>query len=111
MIQFDHTNQTESGQIEFVNQNGDVVKTYPLSELEKYVTDNLLNMTYETVDASGTTDLDSPDYYEGHVIEVYEPVNKYIDNNWDEVTKAFYIAKNPYEFKSSNSPQETRRVG
>ena len=110
MIQFDHTNQTESGQIEFVNQNGDTVKSYPLSELEQFVTDKQLNISYEHDAVGGTGMVCDPntDFVER---EVTQSVTEYIDNNWDEVTKAFYIERNPSEFKSFNSAQETRRVG
>ena len=114
MIDFSAT-QTDKTEtlIEFVNDNGEVVKTYPLSDLEDYVLDNNLNLTYEDVfshqdirtDHRGNTDYF--DVYED--VEVYQDVTEYIDDNWEELTKQFYISRNPSEFKASAHYNKTKQ--
>lgn len=104
MIDFNYTQSSET-HVEYVNMNGDVVKTYELSELDNYVNDNELNMTYEHIGQG--CDLDCPNTWSKE-IKVYEPINQYIENKWGEVTKSFYIDKNKTEFKSNNHSQQTK---
>lgn len=101
MIDFTSTSWNEQNLIEFYNEKIQVVKTYPMEELEAYVTKKLLNLSYEWVEGEKG---------EPKEVEVYEPVIEYIDNNWDEVTKSFYMAQNPSEYQSANRIQETRKA-
>jgi len=100
MIDFNYTEE-QNGIITFVNEKGEAVKRYKLSELEAYVTKNLLNLTYDHIEGENG---------EPKEVEVYEPVNEYIDREWDEVTKQFYMANNPSEYQSANRIQETRKA-
>lgn len=108
MIDFKYTEE-QNGIITFVNQKGEGVKTYPLSELEQYVKDTFANLTYEHDAIGGTGMVCDPntDFVER---EVYEPINEYLDNNWYEITEKFYNFKNPTEYQAKNRIQETRKA-
>ena len=108
MIDFKYTEESK-GVISYVNQNGDVVKTYPLFELEQYVEANSLNIMYEVESEGGTGMVCDPNTAFNEV-EVIQPISDYIDDNFDQVTKDFYMAKNPSEFKPTNRVQETRKA-
>lgn len=112
MINFNHTAEI-NGQIEFVNEKGETVSTYHLTELEDFVICKGLNTKHETVETSGSSWGGNPNYTEEE-IEVTTPVSEWLDNedNFLSATEKFYNFKNPHEFKSANSEQETiRRVG
>lgn len=101
MIDFTSTSWNEQNLIEFYNEKIQVVKTYPMEELEAYVTKSLLNLTYDHIEGENG---------DPQEVEVYEPVSEYIDNNWDVVTKSFYMSNNPSEYQSANRIQETRKA-
>ena len=110
MIDFKYTEE-QNGIITFVNEKGETVKTYPLSELEQYVKDTFANLTYEHVsEYSGNGDSNDPRNWDGEDKEVYEPINEYIDSNWYDITEKFYNAKNPTEYQAKNRIQETRKA-
>lgn len=109
MIDFTATHE-QNGIIGFENDKGETVKSYPLSELEQFVIDKQLNIISETVHVSGSGIPCDPNNTDEE-IETEQSVSDFIDNNWEWVTKAFYIDRNPSEFKSFNNLQETRRVG
>lgn len=113
-INFNHTAEL-NGKIEFVNENGETVRTYPLSELEQFVTDNYLNLSYENdSEYSGKGDARDPRNWDSSEIEVITPVNEWLDDldNFLSAAEKFYNFKNPHEFVSANHEQQTiRRVG
>lgn len=108
MIDFSATAQA-ADTIEYYNLKGEVVKTYQLSELEKFVTDNRLNISYRH-DAEGGTGMVCDPNTDFNEVEVHELLSEYIDNNWLEVTEKFYIANNESAFKSANREQQTRKA-
>lgn len=111
MIDFEYTEES-NGVVSFVNEKGETVKTYPLSELEQYVTSNHLNLSYVSEDTySGSGDVRDPAEWDSQEVEVVQPVSEYLDDvdNFLSATKAFYIDRNPVEFKSANREQRTIR--
>lgn len=95
MIDFNYTEE-QNGVITFVNMQGEAVKRYPLSDLEKYVEKHKLNWEYshEVIGGSGMVCDPNTDFEE--VLSVV-PISIWIDDNFDTVTKDFYIANNPTE--------------
>ena len=85
IINFNFTRQNSNGQIEYFNSRGQSVKTYNLSQLNKFVLD--------------TTDLIDE-----------EDVSNHLDDFWLSVTQDFYNAMNPNEFKSNNQVQQNRKI-
>lgn len=114
MIDFSYTSE-QNGIVSFVNDKGETVRSYPLSELEQFVTDNYLNLSYENdSEYSGKGDPRDPRNWDSSEIEVITPVNEWLDDqdNFVSACELFYKHKNPHEFKSFNREQETiRRVG
>ena len=108
MINFKHTAEAD-GLVLFVNSKHETVKTYTIAELEGFVIDKGLNVTYEMQLASGSGQVTDPNNVEEEV-EVERDVKDYIDLHWEEVTEKFYLWKNPVEFKSANTPQITRKT-
>jgi hypothetical protein len=98
MIDFNYTWE-HKGIIGYVNERGETVARYPLSELEQYVVNTFANLTYEWVNHNG----------EPLEVEVYEPVSEYIDNNFEEITEKFYNFKNPTNYKANHTPSQTHR--
>ena len=103
MIDFKATH-SDNDLINYCNDIGQVLKTYPMSELEKYVADNHLNLTYDHIGEGW--DLDDPNTW-SEEIEVLQPVNEYIDENWDEVTEKFFNSVNKSEYKANETNQST----
>jgi len=91
--------------VTYYNVRGQQVKTYELWQLEKFVTDNKLNLSYDWDSECGTGMVSDPntDFTEK---EVYQDVTDYLDENWDKVTEDFYNAMNHTEFKSENKPNQ-----
>lgn len=114
MIDFKATHELNQV-IGFVNDKGETVRTYPLSELEKFVSDNYLNLSYENdIEYIGHGDSRDPRNWDSSEIEVVTPVNEWLDDldNFISATENFYNFKNPNEFVSANHEQQTiRRVG
>ena len=113
MIDFNYTSQTEDGQIEFVNEKGETVRTYQLTELENFVIEQGLNDYYSKKIVSGSSWGGNPNFIEEEEFG-YVPVNEWLDNeeNFHSATEKFYNLKNPHEFVSANHEQQTiRRVG
>lgn len=111
-IIFAHTAEL-NGKIEFVNENGDTVRTYHLTELENFVIKRRLNDYHKTEHVSGTGMPCDPNNVEREV-SGYVPVNEWLDDldNFLSAAEKFYNFKNPHEFVSANREQETiRRVG
>lgn len=109
-IIFEHTAEL-NGQIEFVNENGDTVRTYHLTELEKFVIDHGINDYYRTEHVSGTGIPSDPNNVEKEVTG-YVQVSEWLDEqaNFEYACELFYKHKNPHEFKSVNREQETRKA-
>jgi len=103
-IKFSDTAQNNQDFIEYFNDKGEVVKTYHISELDKYVEKNALSIY--SVSANGKIGID-PNIIEK---EMDMGTEAYIDQNWAKVTQDFYNAMNPNEFKSMNQVQQTRKV-
>jgi len=101
-IDFSYTAQNQQAEIEYYNVRGQIVKTYPLSELEKWVWMNGLNLT--SVSANGCI-ISDPNIIEK---EIEEDIDTYIDNNWRSITEAFYNSVNSPKFKSHNSHKQTK---
>lgn len=111
MIDFDSTSGTRT-MVDFRNEHGEVVKSYPLSELEAYVTDNHLNLSYDFESEFTGGDIDDPANWVNTEVEVYTPIDEYISENWFKLCNDFYNHKNPTEHKVNNTPQKTlRQVG
>lgn len=111
-IIFEHTAEL-NGQIEFVNDKGETVRTYSLIELENFVIERGLNDFCRTEHVSGTGMPSDPNNVEEEV-SGYVPVNEWLDDldNFLSSAEKFYNFKNPHEFVSANREQETiRRVG
>lgn len=83
LIDFSATAE-QNGIIEYYNQNGEVVKTYPIEKLDNFVYEHGMNKDEESVE-------------------------KYIDNNWSMVTEVFYNEFNPSGHVAKNTEQETLR--
>ena len=99
--------------IGFVNDKGETVRTYPLTELENFVIERGLNDYYKSEHVSGSGMPCDPNNVEREVTG-YVPVNEWLDeqSNFEHACELFYKHKNPHEFKSFNREQETiRRVG
>lgn len=112
MIDFTATHELK-GIIGFVNENGDTVRTYHLTELENFVIERGLNDYCRNEHVSGTGMPCDPNNIEKEVAG-YVLVSEWLDDqdNFVDACKQFYIARNPSEFKSFNHEQETiRRVG
>jgi len=103
-IDFTATAQNSKDLIEYFNDKGEVVKTYHISELDKYVEKNALSIY--SVSANGKIGID-PNIIEK---EMDMGTEAYIDQNWLKVTQDFYNAMNPSEFKSENLPQQNRGI-
>jgi len=101
-IDFKATAQSDSGLVQYYNQSGDVVKTYDISELDKYVEQNALSIY--SVSANGCI-MSDPNIIES---EVDMGTEEYIDKNWLSVTEEFYIHRNPSDFISRNTPNQRR---
>ena len=88
MIDFKYTEE-QNGIITFVNQKGEAVKAYSLTELEDYVSSLDLNISYEHDAIGGTGMVCDPntDFVER---EVTQPISNYIDENWYDITEKFY---------------------
>lgn len=74
----------DKDKINFCNEDGEVVKSHLISQLEDYVISNNLNVI--TISANGFVSID-PDIIEKEIIT---PVSKYIDDNWFILTEQFY---------------------
>ena len=96
MIDFNATHDL-AGYIHFCNSDGDSLKQYKMSDLEKYIIDNRLNI--KKVSANGCISSD-PNIIEE---EIETPLADYVDLKWFDVTKDFYMDMNKEEFKSGNS--------
>lgn len=108
MIDFENTHSSQT-HVLFCNKYGDTLKSYPISELEQYVYSNNLNIVYEhDSEYCGSGDSNDPRNHTYTEIESRMPVSQYLDENWETVTKDFYISKNPSEFKANNYPQQTK---
>lgn len=110
MIDFKATHELNKV-IGFVNDKGETVRTYSLIELEQFVTDKHLNLSYEH-EAEGGTGMVCDTNTNFNEIEVITPLSEWLDNqdNFVEACKQFYTSKNPQEFKSFNREQETRKA-
>lgn len=84
MIDFNYT-EKQNGIITFVNEKGEAVKRYALSELEQYVKDKLLNLDYKWI---------QNEKGEPEEIEVCQDITEYIDENFEKLTEDFYNFKN-----------------
>lgn len=106
MINFKETYENDN-EVIFVNMKGQHVKSYPLEEIEKFVHSNGMNATKE--DVKGSSWGGNPDFEEQ---EVEIEMSTWLDDqsNWENATKAFYIEKNPSEFKANNSYNDTKGV-
>jgi len=85
IINFNFTRQNSNGEIEYFNSRGQSVKTYSLSQLNKFVLD--------------TTDLIDE-----------EDVSNHLDDFWLSLTQDFYNAMNPNDHKANTTPQQNRGV-
>lgn len=84
IINFNFTRQNSNGEIEYFNSRGQSVKTYYLSQLNKWVQeDNFISD---------------------------DALNDYIDEHWLKVTQDFYNAMNQTEHIANTTPQQNRRV-
>lgn len=103
MIDFNATFDLIDGTINFCNYKNEIVKSYTMKELEDYVIENRLNT--EIVSVNGCFCMDP------NIIEEEEeiPVMTYIEENWLEVTKDFYLDRNPTENISNNKIQQTKK--
>lgn len=101
-IDFSYTAQNNQAEIEYYSVRGQIVKTYPLSDLEKWVYMHGLNLT--SVSANGCITSD-PNIIER---EIEIDIDAYIDDNWKSLTEQFYMAMNPQEYQSNNRPQQTK---
>jgi len=104
VIDFKYTEE-KNRIVTYYNVRGQQVKTYELWQLEKFVTDNNLNLSY-VCDSDGGTGMVSDPNTDFTEKEVYQEVTDYLDENWDKVTEDFYNAMNPTEFKSQNTPNQ-----
>jgi len=111
MIDFEYTEESK-GIISYVNERGEVVSTYPLADFEKWANDLYLDEWKADFEESGREfnpmKIKYQEKYFGKFDQYVSEI--YIDENFEELTKAFYIEMNPSEFKSKNTEQETRRV-
>ena len=103
-IDFTATAQNSKDFIEYFNDKGEVVKTYHISELDKYVEKNALSIY--SVSANGKIGID-PNIVEK---EMDMGTEQYIDQNWLSVTQDFYNSMNQNEFKSNNQVQQNRKI-
>lgn len=114
MIDFSYTSE-QNGIVSFVNDKGETVRTYPLSELDQFVIDKNLNISYEhDSEYIGHGDSNDPRNWDSIEREVYELPSDWLDDqdNFVSACEMFYKHKNPHEFKPFNREQETiRRVG
>lgn len=108
MVDFNYTSGTRKT-VEFRNENGEVLKIYPLADLEAYVNENHLNLSYDWHSEFTGGDIDDPANWINTEVEVYQPIDDYISDNWYELTEKFYNHKNPTEHKENNTPQKTLR--
>lgn len=95
MIDFKAT-QSTNDKVDFLNERGEVVKSYPITDLDLFVYNNSLNITY-----NNSTNPNQED----EVIEI--GIEKYIDDNWFYVTELFYKDMNKSEFQANGTPQKT----
>lgn len=114
MIDFDSTSGTRT-MVDYSNEYGQVVKSYPLSALEAYVTEKNLNLSYGH---HGIDALHFNNFTQNHIaetveeVEIYTPIDEYFEENWFQLTEDFYNHKNPTEHRANNTPQKTlRQVG
>lgn len=91
MIDFKATSSLND-EIQFYNEKGHVVKSYPISELEQYVISNQLNVITESVSLNGKSQFD-PDVIEQEIVTVV-PVSVFIDDEWFSLCEKFYNSKN-----------------
>jgi len=103
-IDFTATAQNSKDLIEYFNDKGEVVKTYHISELDKYVEKNALSIY--SVSANGKIGID-PNIIEK---EMDMGTEAYIDENWLKVTQDFYNAMNQTEHIANTKPQQNRGI-
>jgi len=84
IINFNNTVENGYGEIEFLTVRGISVRKYPVSKLDKFVS-NKYNINEEDL-----TD--------------------YIDENWLSVTQDFYNAMNQTEHIANTKPQQNRGI-
>ena len=94
MIDFNNTYE-QNETIHYCNEDGDVLKKYPLAHLELFIIANNLNAKIETEwEYFGSGDTRDPANWDSKYVEVHEPMSEYIDNNLLEVAEKFYYIKN-----------------
>ena len=103
IINFSYTAQNKFNEVEFYNTRGQVVRTYPLADLEDYVVENELNSYRIYVGGIGASI--GPD---AEVENKYMDVSEYLDSFWATATELFYNHMYRSEFESKNLPQQTR---
>ncbi len=96
MIALNHT-QESNGIIEYVDQNGDVMKSYPIAELDKFVYEHGMNVT--SVNPATPED--------GETTEI--STEQYITDNWIIATTSFWNHMNPSAHVAKQTPQQTQK--
>lgn len=96
MIDFSATHSDKDGIVHFCDAYGKSLRQYGMEQLQNYVKSNYLNLTYE---------FRASERYGMLEREVYQDVQEYIDENWEQVTEQFYNSLNKTEFKSNNIPK------
>lgn len=88
MIDFSHTSEI-NGVVEFQNEKGETVITYPTHELEAFVETKQLNYLSSPIRLEKINgQIEAVSDHEFHDLE------DYIDKNWLSVTEQFYNFKN-----------------